>query len=128
MRENCCWIYAPKVTQFPCSCPKKRLKATEGTRKGIFIMLLSSASTWLKNRIFGVSIAACLLTGICAAQVPTAATATTTTQVNWNQFHFSAAGTRRNPYETVLSPQTVTGLKVKWTYTTGSYTVSSPAI
>ena len=73
-----------------------------------------------------------LFTSIAQSQTTTAAPAPqgslTTTQVNWPQFHFTFNGTRRNPYETVLNAQTVPGLKVKWTYTMGAYSVSSPAI
>ncbi len=46
---------------------------------------------------------------------------------NWSQFHFSPGGTRLNPYENVLSPKTVSGLDLKWSYPAGSV-ASSPAV
>src|SRR5207248_2567845 len=73
-----------------------------------------------------------LFTSIAQSQTTTAVPAPqaslTTTQVNWPQFHFTFNGTRRNSNETVLNAQTVPGLKVKWTYTMGAYSVSSPAV
>ncbi len=37
-------------------------------------------------------------------------------QTDWNQFHYTASGTRLNPYENVLSPKTVGRLVLKWSY------------
>jgi outer membrane protein assembly factor BamB len=49
-------------------------------------------------------------------------------QTDWPQFHFEADGTRLNPYENVLTPKTVRGLGLKWSYTTGNEVWSSPAV
>jgi outer membrane protein assembly factor BamB len=49
-------------------------------------------------------------------------------QTDWRQFHFDAEGTRLNPFENVLNPNTVGNLQLKWTYTTGSDVFSSPAV
>jgi len=49
-------------------------------------------------------------------------------QTNWSEFHFDADGTRLNPYENALNPNTVESLALKWTYATGGYVWSSPAV
>jgi len=49
--------------------------------------------------------------------------------VNWPQFHYDAAHTGCNPYESILGPSTVGNLALDWTYSDsqqGTYT--SPAI
>ncbi len=40
-------------------------------------------------------------------------------QTNWSQFHFTADGTRLNPYENVLNPRNVTDLGLKWIFSEG---------
>ena len=47
---------------------------------------------------------------------------------NWHQFHYAANGTRLNPRATVLTPETVPELKLKWHFKTGSFIYSSPAV
>ena len=47
---------------------------------------------------------------------------------DWGQFGFETDGTRLNPYENVLSPQTVGGLNLKWSYPSTGGTNSSPAV
>jgi len=47
---------------------------------------------------------------------------------NWSQFGFAPDGTRLNPYENVLSPTTVSGLNLKWSYPATYSTYSSPAV
>jgi len=49
-------------------------------------------------------------------------------QTDWPQFHFEADGTRLNPYENGLTPKTVRGLRLEWSYTTGNEVWSSPAV
>jgi glucose dehydrogenase len=49
-------------------------------------------------------------------------------QTNWSQFHFDADGTRLNPYENVLNPQTVWSLGLKWSDTIGNGVDSSPSV
>ncbi len=49
-------------------------------------------------------------------------------QTNWSQFHFTAGGTRVNPYENVLDPKNVGNLALKWRYKTGGEIHSSPAV
>jgi len=49
-------------------------------------------------------------------------------QTDWPQFHFTADGTRLNPYENVLNPRNVRRLSLRWTYNTGNVVYSSPAI
>ena len=88
-------------------------------------MVFSEApSLWLRRQIWNLGILVSLLaTAGWAAADPHAAdskasvASPATHQVSWRQFHFSANGTRLNPKETVLSPQTVSGLRLKWTYT-----------
>ncbi len=96
--------------------------------------LLQPASTWVRNNSLAAITVINFLAG-CATQAPAqsgkdlpAAQAATTTQVNWNQFHFTAYGSRQNSAETILSPESVSGLKVKWTSPIGSYSFSSPAV
>jgi outer membrane protein assembly factor BamB len=48
--------------------------------------------------------------------------------VNWPQFHFDAAHSGCNPYESILSPDTVGNLVLKWQYTTGGAVESPPAV
>ena len=49
-------------------------------------------------------------------------------QTNWSQFHFTADGTRLNPYENVLNPDNAGRLALKWSYKTGGPVLSSPAV
>jgi outer membrane protein assembly factor BamB len=49
-------------------------------------------------------------------------------QTDWPQFHFEADGTRLNPYENVLTPKTVRGLGLRWSYKTGSAVFTAPAL
>ena len=49
-------------------------------------------------------------------------------RANWSQFNFQYDGTRLNPYENVLSTQTVPNLEPRWTYNTGYAVDSSPAV
>ncbi len=46
---------------------------------------------------------------------------------NWAQFHFSPDHKGFNPYETILSPDTVTNLGLKWAYTAEG-SISSPSV
>jgi outer membrane protein assembly factor BamB len=48
--------------------------------------------------------------------------------VNWPQYRFGANRTGANPFETVLSPSSVSGLHVIWTASTGGPIESSPAV
>ncbi len=47
---------------------------------------------------------------------------------NWGQFGFRSDGQRVNHYENVLTPNTVGGLNLLWTYTTGGALQSSPSV
>jgi outer membrane protein assembly factor BamB len=44
---------------------------------------------------------------------------------NWPQFHFSPDHSGFNPFENVLSPSTVSGIELKWTYAGGAFAASS---
>jgi glucose dehydrogenase len=44
-----------------------------------------------------------------------------TVRTDWPQFQFDAQHTGLNPYENVLSPETVGNLTIRWTYPTGQY-------
>ena len=49
-------------------------------------------------------------------------------RTNWSEFHFRHDGTRLNPYESVLNVNNVGSLHPKWTYRTGHFVESSPAV
>jgi putative pyrroloquinoline-quinone-binding quinoprotein len=49
-------------------------------------------------------------------------------RTDWVQFHFGPDHTGLNPYENVLSPATVGGLTLLWSYQTGGLVTSSPAV
>jgi outer membrane protein assembly factor BamB len=49
-------------------------------------------------------------------------------RTDWAQFHFGPTHTGLNPYENVLSPATVGGLGLSWSYQTGGRIFSSPAV
>ena len=49
-------------------------------------------------------------------------------RTDWAQFHFGPDHTGLNPYENVLSPSTVGGLGLKWSYQTAGPVRSSPAV
>ncbi len=51
-----------------------------------------------------------------------------TVRTDWAQFHFDAQHTGFNPYENVLSPQTVGNLTTRWQYTIGITPSSSPTV
>jgi len=48
-------------------------------------------------------------------------------QTDWTEFHRQDM-MRLNPHENVLNPKTVGNLELKWSYKTGSYVFSSPAV
>jgi len=47
---------------------------------------------------------------------------------NWAQFRFSGNHKGVNPYENVLSPATAPGIDEDWSFTTGGFVDSSPAV
>src|ERR1700693_2477372 len=47
---------------------------------------------------------------------------------NWGQYGFRSDGTRDNHYENVLTPNTVGGLTLLWSFTTGGAVQSSPSV
>jgi PQQ-like domain/IPT/TIG domain len=47
---------------------------------------------------------------------------------NWTQFRYSPTHSGTNPYENVLSPSSVSGLALDWSFTTGGGVQSSPAV
>jgi outer membrane protein assembly factor BamB len=47
---------------------------------------------------------------------------------NWAMFGFQPAGGRWNPYENQLGTGNANELRLDWSYTTGAYVVSSPAV
>ncbi len=49
-------------------------------------------------------------------------------QTDWPQFHFTPQHTGLNPYENVLSPETVGGLQVAWTFTATDGFLGSPVV
>lgn len=49
-------------------------------------------------------------------------------QTNWSQFHFDARLSGLNPYENVLSPTTVSGMELRWKFSTANYAWSSAAV
>ncbi len=49
-------------------------------------------------------------------------------RTNWPGFHFDQGHTGSNPYENVLNTRNVSRLEQAWTYDTGFYIESSPAI
>jgi outer membrane protein assembly factor BamB len=51
-----------------------------------------------------------------------------TVRTDWPQFHYSASRQGLNPFENVLSTDTVPGIGLDWTYTTGDDVSSSPAV
>ena len=48
--------------------------------------------------------------------------------IDWPQFHFDSCHTGYNPYEHILSSNTVGNLALKWKYMTGFAVLSSPAV
>jgi len=48
--------------------------------------------------------------------------------IDWAQFRFAPCHTGFNPYELVLSPDTVGSLDLRWSYQTGDMVNSSPAV
>jgi len=57
-----------------------------------------------------------------------AAQALFTVNTDWAQRGFNASGKRYNPWENVITPDNVDQLEVAWTFTTGNYIESSPAV
>jgi eukaryotic-like serine/threonine-protein kinase len=49
-------------------------------------------------------------------------------QTNWARYRFDVHSTGYNRFENVLSPSNVDQLRIAWTFTTGSYVGSSPAL
>jgi outer membrane protein assembly factor BamB len=47
---------------------------------------------------------------------------------HWSQFHFTAGGTRFNPYEKTINVKNVHRLHLHWRYNTGLYVYSSPSV
>jgi outer membrane protein assembly factor BamB len=51
-----------------------------------------------------------------------------TVSTNWAQFRYSLRHKGANPFENVLSPATVAQIDQDWSYTTGGFVESSPAV
>jgi outer membrane protein assembly factor BamB len=49
-------------------------------------------------------------------------------RTDWAKYHFDLSNTGLNPYENVLSPDTVGNLALDWKYTTQGINLSSPAV
>ena len=49
-------------------------------------------------------------------------------RTNWSMFGYNVQHTHLNPYENVLSPSNVSNLKLDWSFSTGNYINSSPAV
>lgn len=82
--------------------------------------------------VWAAALAVLGLAGICLGQASKSAAPSarraTKAQTNWNQFHFTAGGTRFNPYEHVLNVKNVGRLRQKWHYYAGLEVESSPAV
>jgi len=77
-----------------------------------------------------LAIVTALLTATCFGQAAIDLSEPATapiSQTNWPQFGFTAAGSRYNPYENILSPSNVGGLTQKYSFAAGSY-ASSPIV
>lgn len=48
--------------------------------------------------------------------------------VSWPMFHFDPANTGFNPFETELTPSTVGGLELAWSYSVESFRMASPVV
>lgn len=96
------------------------------------------SSSRFENVISTMGVALCLLATVGSApaadphraEPKTTAEQSQATTAAWRQFHFTASGTRSNPYESILNTRTAAGLRLKWKYITGPYSgvVSSPAV
>ena len=62
-------------------------------------------------------------TGLCGMQ-----DSQTSLYVDWTQFHFTADHDGFNQYEHALSPSTVGGIGLNWSFTAGNVVESSPAV
>ena len=71
-----------------------------------------------------------LIACFAAAQKPCGPTITPLPSlfVNWPQFHYDAAHSGCNPYETILSPSTVGNLTTDWTYLNAPGAYTSPVV
>src|ERR1700733_2739824 len=47
---------------------------------------------------------------------------------HWSEFRFGVKLQGFNPYENALSPSTVSGVDLRWSFTTGNFEYSSPAV
>ncbi len=56
------------------------------------------------------------------------ASATFLVRTNWSMYGFDLLHTHLNPYENVLSPSNVSKLQLDWSFTTGAFIHSSPAV
>lgn len=89
-----------------------------------------SSSTSTGSRVFLAIVAAQLLTAMSFGQAATELSRSAgppPTTTNWPQFGFTAAGSRYNPYENVLTPSNVSGLTQNFSFTAGGY-VSPPVV
>ena len=51
-----------------------------------------------------------------------------TVRTDWPEIGFSPKGRRANPYENMLTPETISSLDIAWTAATGQYVNASPAV
>ncbi len=84
-------------------------------------------------RIRLVNVVILLLAGFSAGQVAGSPSRVDShpaakAQTNWSQFHFTAGGTRLNPYEKTLNVKNVGRLRPKWHHHTTLLAESSPAV
>ncbi len=71
-----------------------------------------------------------LVASFAGARVPcgSAPPPSATLFLNWPQFHYDNAHTGCNPYESILSPNTVGNLVLDWKFTTGFQVESAPTV
>jgi serine/threonine-protein kinase len=87
----------------------------------------------LKNTFYVALIllaASCATVQRAAAQIPCGPTdrPSLTRSINWPQFHFDAAHSGCNPYESTLNSDNVRDLVLDWQFATGGAVGSSPAV
>jgi eukaryotic-like serine/threonine-protein kinase len=92
-------------------------------------MSKSAGSNWIGSLTFLAIVAAQLLTATCFGQAVievSKSADTSTTKTNWLQFGFTAAGSRYNIFENILSPSNVSGLTQNFSFKAGGY--ASPPV
>src|SRR5580658_4478082 len=102
----------------------------QGEEADMASMTANRALTFSIRRGWALCVAIFLLVGVGGSQTenPKSRNQFPATHTNWLQYRFAPNHDGVNPFETVLSPTTVGGLTLKWTFTAAAGFYGTPTV